>query len=108
MSQGAISSYETGTRKSTTGLVQLAQALGVSPTWLITGTGPMEIDREIAPSLASDKKLQDIQQESIPATWPFKSIRPGEYWALPAAQRRIVEQTVAAMIVALRQEGDKA
>lgn len=108
LSQGAISSYETGTRKSTTGIIQLAQALAVNPIWLITGAGSMEPDSDPAPALASAGRLHDVQQQPISVTWPFRSIKPSDYWALPESQRRIIEQTVAAMITALHQERDNA
>ena len=105
LSQGAISSYETGTRKSTTGLIQLAQALEVDPIWLITGSGTMESG---SASLARDSvsRLHDVQQRPISVTWPFTTIKASEYWSLPEAQRRIIEQTVAAMITALHNERD--
>lgn len=107
LSQGAISSYETGTRKTTTGLIQLAQALEVDPIWLITGLGTMESGPE---SMAHEpvSRLQDIQQQPVSVTWPFKTIKASEYWSLPEAQRRIIEQTVAAMITALHNERDNA
>lgn len=105
LSQRTISSYETGTRKSTTGLVQLAQALEVSPTWLITGTDAM--DHPASGSTKPLAGLQDIHQPPVSVTWPFASIKPSAYWGLPEAQRRVIEQTVAAMIAALHKEHDK-
>lgn len=108
LSQRTISSYETGMRKSTTVLIQLAQALEVSPAWLTTGVGPMEAASDPnMPVELSQRKLQDVQLRAISVTWPFKSIRASDYWSLPEAQRRIIEQTVAAMITALHKEHDK-
>lgn len=51
--------------------------------------------------------LSDIQPSPIAAAWPFSMVEPGEFWALSEAQRRIIEQTVAAMIVAMRPNDDK-
>lgn len=107
LSQGAISSYETGTRRSTTGLIQLAQALEVNPTWLITGSGTMESGSE-SKAHESASRLHDVQQRPISVTWPFTTIKASEYWSLPEAQRRVIEQTVAAMIAALHNERDNA
>ena len=41
VSQGTIGNIETGTRKQPRNLLQLADALGVTPVWLSTGHGPM-------------------------------------------------------------------
>ncbi len=106
LSQGAISSYETGSRKTTTGFIELAQALQVNPLWLITGTGQMEATPDSETTYTSVAQLRDIQQQPISVTWPFKTIKPSQYWALPEAQRRIIEQTVDAMITALHNERD--
>lgn len=107
LSQGAISSYETGARRSTTELIQLAQALKVSPEWLITGTGSMEKGTSPAVTDNSRAKLQEAQPQPISVAWPFSTIKPNEYWALPETQRRVVEQTIAALISAMRQEENK-
>ncbi len=108
LSQGAISSYETGTRKNTTGLIQLAQALQVNPAWLITGTGTMEFDADPVTDHGAATRLQDVQRVPVSVTWPFTTIKPSEYWALPEAKRRVIEHTVAALIAAMHQESDKA
>lgn len=108
LSQGAISSYETGTRRTTTGLIQLAQALNVDPAWLINGTGTMEFDAKALASHTSPARLDEVQPQPITAAWPFTTVEAGEYWALSEAQRHIVEQTVAAMIIAMRAQDDSA
>lgn len=106
LSQGAISSYETRNRKSTTGLIELAQALNVNPVWLITGTGDKEPDAALSTHHSAHKRLQERQPGPMTAGWPFESIEPAEYWALTGSRRRIVEQTIAALISALRQEDE--
>lgn len=42
--QGSISDLESGRNKSTTNLIEIAEALGVNPTWLATGQGEMTIN----------------------------------------------------------------
>lgn len=108
LSQGAISSYETGNRKSTTGLVELAQALKVNPVWLITGTG----DREIEPvgtshHATTPARLQERQPSPAPAAWPFTIIKAEAFWALTESERHIVEQAMAALIKALGQQDNR-
>lgn len=103
LSQGAISSYETGTRKSTGGIVALARALDVNPVWLLTGEGSMLPD--ITPAKADATTLQDIQKHPMPAAWPFGSINPTAYWTLPASKRDVIEQMVAALIAAMQDNG---
>lgn len=76
----------------------------MNPVWLITGNGTMEIDLMPVPDQPNPAQLYDIQPQPITAAWPFSTVQPGEYWTLPEAQRRIVEQTVAAMIAAMRQK----
>jgi len=105
LSQGAISSYETGTRKTTTGIIELAHALDVSPVWLLTGEGPMQSHADVASaSDKSESRLRDVQAQPASAAWPFRHINPADYWALPENRRRIVEQTIAALISAMHDE----
>lgn len=107
LSQGAISSYETGTRRTTTGLIQLAQALRVNPAWLITGAGSMELE-PATDTTPPSFGLQDVRSpHPVSATWPFPGIKPGDFWVLPEPQRHAIEQTVAALITAMHQQGDK-
>jgi len=103
LSQGAISSYENRTRQATTGLIELARALGVNPLWLHTGQGPMEATVTLAaPSKATISEQMPAQARD---GWPFASLPPEDYWALAQPQRQIVEETVAALIAALRMQG---
>lgn len=105
LSQGAISSYETGNRKSTTGLIELAQALKVNPVWLITGNGEKELE-PLEPLPANPVRLQERQPSPAPAAWPFTTIKAEMFWSLTEAQRHIVEQAMAALVVALSQQND--
>jgi len=90
VSQSAIASYENGSRKSTQKIFRLAQALQVDPVWLSMGTGAME------PAPAA-RPLRDAAD-----AWPFSAIRPEAYWALPAAERQAIEDTVGTMMRAFR------
>ena len=103
LSQGAISSYETGSRKSTTGLIQLAQALKVNPVWLIRGTGHMELDLAVE----NATRLQENQPQATTAAWPFTTVQPDEYWSLTHTQRHVIEEAVAAMIAVMSRENEK-
>lgn len=106
LSQGAISSYETGSRKSTTGIVDLAKALKVNPVWLLTGEGPVEPVAFRDSSYTLPAQLKDVTQPDVAATWPFKSIPPADYWTLPESSRRVIEETVAAMIRTMRDNAE--
>src|SRR5690606_1156580 len=106
LSQGAISSYETRSRKSTTGIVDLAKALKVNPVWLLTGEGPVEPVAFRDSSDALPARLKDVTQPDVVATWPFKSIPPADYWTLPESSRRVIEETVAAMIRTMRDNAE--
>lgn len=83
--------------------MQLSKALDVNPVWLLTGAGLMES----VPTYASATKIRDFESKTISVTWPFDTIKPSEYWALPEAQRRIIEQTVATLIGAFHHERGK-
>lgn len=106
LSQGAISSYETRARKATTGIIELAQALNVSPVWLSTGTGPMETSSDTALGNANKTELHDVQQEPVSVTWPFSTIKLSDFWSLPEHHRQTVEQTMSAMITSLLNSPD--
>lgn len=106
LSQGAISSYETRTRKGTTGIIQLAQALSVNPVWLVTGAGPMEhIDSALTQEYASE--LRDFERTPTSVTWPFTTIKASHYWSLPESERRIIEEAVATLVRAFNDEREK-
>lgn len=105
LSQGAIASYENRSRKSTTGIIALAQALDVDPVWLHTGKGDMApASRPPArdePSRLTPPQLRDHLHGPFGAAWPFSSIDPAQYWDLPATARDVIEQTMNTLIRAL-------
>ncbi|MBP6019749.1 MAG: helix-turn-helix transcriptional regulator [Burkholderiaceae bacterium] len=101
LSQGAISSYETGNRKSTKIIFKLAQILNVNATWLSLGTGPMDIHphQPISPA-ASAQKVSDALPADLPLTnsWPFQELSETDYWSLSEQQRRMVDSMAAALV----------
>ncbi|NYT65726.1 helix-turn-helix transcriptional regulator [Alcaligenaceae bacterium] len=99
LSQGAISSYETGNRHSTKGIFKLAQVLNVNVTWLSLGTGPMEIQAHQAVSPSSQHVGDVIPTERLLANhWPFHQLREADFWALSESQRDIIDGMVAALV----------
>ncbi|MBV6272484.1 helix-turn-helix domain-containing protein [Alcaligenaceae bacterium CGII-47] len=96
VSQSAIASYESGTRKTAKGIFDLAHALQVDPTWLSMGAGGME------PGTPATN-VMDIREPRQEA-WPFTTILAQDYWSLSAAERAIVESTVRAMILTMRNQ----
>ncbi len=101
LSQGAISSYETGNRKSTKIIFKLAQILNVNATWLSLGTGPMDIPPHQPISLAgSTQKVSDALPAdlSLAGRWPFQELSETDYWALSEQQRRMVDSMAAALV----------
>lgn len=95
LSQGAISNYENGSRKSAKDLVALAQVLRVNAAWLAYGTGPMEADES---GLSRNRISQPMAiMRGLPSGWPFTGISADEYWALSHAERAIIEDTVISL-----------
>ncbi len=97
LSQGAISSYETGHRKSAKEIFKLAHILKVSPTWLSLGSGPMEAPPDSTGMAGSTKKLHDVDFTDFPGGWPFKELHEADYWALTEKQRRLIDHVAATM-----------
>lgn len=95
VSQSAIASYENGSRKTAKGIFDLARALHVDPTWLSMGSGAMEA----APS-TNVIGLREPNRD----VWPFPSIPAQDYWALSTSERLIVENTVHAMMLTMRNQ----
>ncbi len=87
LSQSAISSYESGSRKAPSKVLAIAQALEVSVWWLARGEGAM------LPG-ATASTLQE-------STWPFPTISPKQFWSLPARDRDAAERVLAAFIEGL-------
>lgn len=97
LSQGAISSYETGERKSAKEIFKLAQVLQVNPSWLSLGSGSMDIHSQTATAPRSVTKLRDINPPASPY-WPFQELSEEDYWALTEKQRRMIDHVAAAMV----------
>lgn len=97
LSQGAISSYETGERKSAKEIFKLAQVLRVSPSWLSLGVGPMDLPTQTAFPTVASAKLQDANPPASPY-WPFQELSENDYWALTEKQRRMIDHVAAAMV----------
>lgn len=107
LSQGAIASYENRSRKGTTSIIRLAQALNVNPVWLDTGQGEMEA---VSYPPGHRHPRHTLSEGMTPANtdvlWPFESISAHMFWSLTAADRRIVEQTLGSLIDALYAKTD--
>lgn len=93
VSQSAIASYENGSRKTAKGIFDLARALQVDPTWLSMGAGSME-----PAAFTNAMGVRESRQDA----WPFSSIPQQDYWSLTPSERLIVENTVRAMMLAMR------
>ncbi|MEB2399510.1 helix-turn-helix transcriptional regulator [Parapusillimonas granuli] len=93
LSQGAISNYENGTRRTPKGIFKLAQVLNVNPEWLGTGTGSMEPDA--APAYRLSERPPDLPMQW---QWPFARITPAAFWSLGPDQREMVETVVEGVI----------
>src|SRR5690606_29220332 len=93
LSQGAISNYENGTRRSAKEIFRIAQVLEVNPAWLSSSVGTME-PSPTAPYLLSEQSREPEQ----PSGWPFDSIAASAFWSLDPEQRSIIETAVAGMI----------
>ncbi len=105
LSQSAIANYENGSRRSAKNIFRLAEALQVRAQWLAEGKGgmdavPHENDAYPAAKGASALVLSDPRQVETP--WPFQNIRPETYWALDAASRTVIENTVASLMASLK------
>lgn len=97
LSQGAISSYETGHRKSAKEIFKLAQILKVNPSWLSLGSGPMESPPHSTGITGSSNKINDVDLADFPGAWPFKELNEADYWALSEKQRRLIDHVAATM-----------
>lgn len=94
LSQGAIASYESGTRKNPAKLLAIATALEVNPWWLSAGQGAM---------LPAPSGIP-LHDES---TWPFESISPQLFWSLSLPDRRAAEQMLTTFIESVLRAGQR-
>ena len=97
LSQSTISSYESGSRRSSRSLRKMAQVLRVELDWLDTGKGPIE--KRDAYSVPSGSDAHTLMEPGSPgskpapqASWPFPSVAPMQIDALTASDRREVDK----------------
>ncbi|NYT63913.1 helix-turn-helix transcriptional regulator [Alcaligenaceae bacterium] len=102
LSQSAIANYENGSRKTAKNIFQLAEVLGVNPTWLAQGTGPMEPIPRLEQQTPSPHLVNESPFPRSLAPWPFQGISPDEYWSLTEDSRAIIESTLASLIKSLQ------
>jgi len=88
LSQSAISSYESGSRKSAQKLLIIASKLEVDLYWLSRGTG------HVFPTGQSRLAMGE--------SWPFPSVPPDQIMALSEHDRLTVEKTLKTLIDSLR------
>lgn len=103
LSQSAIANYENGSRKGAKDYFSLAQALAVNPTWLATGSGPMEPLPETSPT----QPLYLLGESTSPQSqtpWPLPGIPPDEFWALSDEDRAIIVTTIASLMKSLQKK----
>lgn len=92
LSQAAISSYERGNRIAPRHLLRLANALQVSPEWLMHGCESVNAHRSI---MAEPTAWTEVPFQF---QWPFRTIHPVDYYKLNEEQRQLIEQTVHNLI----------
>lgn len=88
VTSSSISHLETGLRKSSRNILQIARVLGVDPGWLNEGRGSPE-PRAEAPRLASESKMQLVyvtRQEQDLLTSFREADEVGQDFILKAAQ----------------------
>lgn len=90
VSQGTIANIENGHRKQPRGLLNIARALSIDPSFLLTGQ-PAGFGAPMATVLKA-------QEESPQYGWPFVRITSQQWFALPSDQREMIEVQIAATI----------
>jgi len=103
LSQSTISSYESGSRRSSRSLRKMAQVLRIELDWLDTGKGPMEKrDAYSLPDTADTHTLMEPDsadgKSAPPAPWPFPSVPPAQINALTAGDRRDVDKLLRMVV----------
>ena len=81
--QSTISMTESGERQSKGSLPAIAEALGVSYKWLLTGTGEMK----------------------APSDWPYETFTPEQYLTLEKSFRDEIEDKLLGAITRQRKTG---
>jgi transcriptional regulator with XRE-family HTH domain len=97
LSQSAIANYEGQTRSNPKDVFRIAEALGVSADWLARGTLPKEPMNYV---FMDPNRLDTVEPKAADGiyAWPFGSVSPAEVWAIDPENRRILEDTMRAML----------
>lgn len=97
VSQSAIANYEAQTRSNPKDVFRLADALGVSAHWLARGTLPKE---PLLYVFVEQNKLDTVEPSATEGiyAWPFKTVSPTEVESLAPNDRRVIEDTMRAML----------
>jgi hypothetical protein len=53
------------------------------------------------PALLDGKRVEESPARGPGPAWPFETITPEQFWALPAKQRSLIDKTVAALVASL-------
>ncbi|TEA79124.1 helix-turn-helix domain-containing protein [Allopusillimonas ginsengisoli] len=107
LSQGAISNYESASRKTAKDVFRLAEALKVNAAWLGTGRGSME-PLPAAPDTGFSYRLSDPGlPPASQGLWPFPSISSADFWALSPKERLVIEETVLSLLQSFGKKATK-
>jgi transcriptional regulator with XRE-family HTH domain len=110
LSQSAIASYESGQRQSSRALFKLASALKVSPNWLDTGRGAMDVvDQYLQGPLEQDHTLMDPlmrpgRNRPVPVTSTLSSFVLARADLLSTRERRMLEIMISSFVDACQHE----
>jgi len=104
LSQGAISNYESGSRRKAQDVFELADALRVNPTWLATGAGPMERPVNVLPPPPGAAQAHTLADSAVGAYWPFPRISPHDFTTLAPQERAVIEDTVLSLLRSFRRK----
>jgi transcriptional regulator with XRE-family HTH domain len=110
LSQSAIASYESGQRQSSRALFKLASALKVSPNWLDTGRGAMDVvDQYLQGPLEQDHTLMDPlmrpgRSRPVPVTSTLSSFVLARADLLSTRERRMLEIMISSFVDACQHE----
>lgn len=97
LSQSAIANYEGQSRTTPKDVFPIAQALGVNAEWLLKGTLPKEPVNYVFIDQQRLRTVEPPMTDGIYA-WPFAGVTPEQVWSLSAENRRIIEDTLLAMV----------
>jgi len=97
LAQSAIGNYESGQRTEPSGaaLLRLASALDVSPLWLSSGEGGMELP-EAAPAGAGRGRARPAKEAA--AAWPFRTVSYESFQLLSTSDKKLLESLVGTFV----------